>query len=54
MRIKAKTKWGAEVIIIAFVSKYNATYAAAIDKNGRIWDFPIEDLTVIDPLEAKE
>lgn len=48
MKIQAKTKLDKVVTIIAFVSRYNKTYAVTVDQNGRLWDYYIEDLTVID------
>ena len=48
MQIRAKTNTGRVVTIIAFVSRYNNTYAVTILPDGRLEDYPIENLTVID------
>lgn len=48
MQIRARTSLGREVMIIAFVSRYNDTYAVTIDNNGRLWDYCIKELTVLD------
>ena len=48
MQIRAETKTGRVVTIIAFVSRYSKTYAVNILPNGKLQDYPIEDLTVID------
>ena len=48
MNIKAKTKGGRLVTIIAFVAKYHQTFAVTIDILGRLSDYKLEDLTVLD------
>lgn len=48
MEIKAKTRYGQVVTIIAFVCRYNATYAVTVDQNGMLSDWSIKDLTVLD------
>lgn len=48
MKIRAKTSFGTVVTIIAFVVKYDATYAVTIRANGTLWDYPIGDLTVLE------
>lgn len=52
LKIKAKTKLDREVTIIAFVCKFDhETYAVTIDERGRLFDYAIKDLTVIDTIE---
>ena len=52
MKIRAKVTYSAvlsEVVtIIAFVTKYDCTYAVTVDSRGKLSDYPIEDLTVLE------
>ena len=50
MKIKAKTKHGLPVTIVGFVCRYNTTYAVVVGQNGRMDDFPLDSLTVVDEL----
>ena len=48
MRVRAKTDFGNAVEIIGFVTKYDAVYAVTIRQDGSLWEYPIDELTVID------
>lgn len=48
MKIKAKTKYGRIVTIIAFVVKYNNTYAVTIESDGTLFEHKLDALTVLD------
>lgn len=49
MRIKAKTKYGQDVVIICFVARYNHAYAVTVEpKTGELRSYNIDDLIITD------